>query len=419
MRRSKKDIIRLRSKGVMVLISFNFIMYSIMLLGFQPSSQFNIKLLIPFSMIAFSYAIFFYCLWTRVVVDYNNRRFIVYQINRKIVNFDEIESLSLYKREQIHINLNYKARVVIYCFACFPNRFRKEVLQKLNSAKENGVITRKKLNKKALIAISLILIISVIFFSAYGNRFNYSYELKEDGTYEITDIMIDWKTLRIPSTYRGKNVTSISYMFHSFNAEKIIISKNIDSLSSFFNTSLKEFVVSPANQYYSSYNGVLYDKNKRILIIYPSAKEVIEFSETTEIIGEFSFSNNSNIQEIEIPKSIYEIQGLAFTNCDDLESVIIRGNITTIGKGAFYNCNSLNSIIILGNVNNINALAFGNLYNLTSFTINSEIPPIISDNTFANSSDNLVIYVPIESINLYKNAEGWAHYEDRIFAIED
>jgi hypothetical protein len=83
-----------------------------------------------------------------------------------------------------------------------------------------------------------------------------------------------------------------------------------------------------------------------------------------------------------------------FFECTGLTSVFIPNSVTTIGEGAFKYCSSL-----------------------TLLTIENATPTDVEDSAFEEVSENITIYVPAESVEKYKAAEGWSEYADKIKAI--
>lgn len=76
-----------------------------------------------------------------------------------------------------------------------------------------------------------------------------------------------------------------------------------------------------------------------------------------------------------------------------ITAVTIPDNVSIIGNYAFYGCSSL-----------------------TSITVEATIPPTLGNNVFDNTN-NCPIYVPSESVNAYKTAEGWSDYKNLILPI--
>lgn len=104
----------------------------------------------------------------------------------------------------------------------------------------------------------------------------------------------------------------------------------------------------------------------------------------------------------------------------DLESLEIGNCVTSIGGHVFYGCYSLVSATIGDNVTSIGEYA---LYGcgLASITCLATVPPTLGSYAIADTAiayGEGYIYVPAESVNLYKEAEGWSEYSSRIQAIQ-
>ena len=87
-------------------------------------------------------------------------------------------------------------------------------------------------------------------------------------------------------------------------------------------TELKEFIVSEQNQNFSSIDGVLFNKDKTALILFPVGKS-----------GAYN-----------VPNSVTSIKGIAFLGCIGLTSVTIPNSVTSIGSSAFLGCTGLTEI---------------------------------------------------------------------------
>ena len=89
-------------------------------------------------------------------------------------------------------------------------------------------------------------------------------------------------------------------------------------------TSLTAITVDTHNSFYSSVDGVLFNKSQTTLIQYPGA-----------VAGNYT-----------IPNSVTSIGDGAFDYCTSLTSVTIPNSVTSIGDDAFYSCTNLTSITI-------------------------------------------------------------------------
>ena len=105
------------------------------------------------------------------------------------------------------------------------------------------------------------------------------------------------------------------------------------------------------NEYFTSENGVLFDKAKTILIAFPINKSVIyEIPDTVTRIGESAFAHYKGIS-VTLPESLTEIGDFAFAFSDALKTITIPANVTSIGDGAFSFIETLEEITVdSGNV---------------------------------------------------------------------
>ena len=258
--------------------------------------------------------------------------------------------------------------------------------------------------------------------------------------------------LEIPAQLGGKPVTAIKfhgdpYSFSGYTPlivvdetiySSIIIPDTVtiiegNSLSGIF---FSNIIVSPSNPVYESVDGVLFDKQQKMLVAYPGARTgAYQIPEGTTSIGEGAFSGckrtsgvsiplgvteigdyafywckeltdvelpsgvtsigeyalaGCGFSDIAIPDSITSIGYRAFSNCEKLTSISIPGSVTSIGASAFTNCSDLNSVIIPDSVTSIGYAAFYNCFSLTSITIPAGVTDI-DGNPFMRSGIKEVV----------------------------
>ncbi|MBR2072835.1 MAG: hypothetical protein IJ976_04120, partial [Alistipes sp.] len=69
-------------------------------------------------------------------------------------------------------------------------------------------------------------------------------------------------------------------------------------------------------------------------------------------------------------------------------------------------------------VKELNLSAFNHCSNQLCVYINNDIPPIVStESPIIQKKLDCKFYVPIGSVEVYKNADGWKEYADQIFGF--
>lgn len=164
---------------------------------------------------------------------------------------------------------------------------------------------------------------------------------------------------------------------------------------------LTRIEVDEQNPNYCSVDGVLFNKDKTILKLYPPNKSGITYNIPHSVItlGTAAFSECKNIQTITIPeevrfihdecflgctalKSITFTSGLlairdyAFMACKAIENIQLPESLQEIGEGAFMNCSSLIKINIPSKVNAIKPYTFNRCENLQNIYTGDHVEEI-------------------------------------------
>lgn len=159
-------------------------------------------------------------------------------------------------------------------------------------------------------------------------------------------------SLIIPRQVKNVRITCIASevfrnndLINDITISDSITSIDTDAFSDCQN--LRNIRVNKENTAFSDNNGVLFDKEQKILIYYPPGKSdsCYAIPDSVTLIEEQAFSCCSSLSSITIPNSVTLIGSMAFAGCSSLSSVIIPDSITLFEEDVFSYCSSLSSII--------------------------------------------------------------------------
>ena len=145
-----------------------------------------------------------------------------------------------------------------------------------------------------------------------------------------------------------------------------------------FCNKLTEIKVSSSNKYFSSKDGVLFNKNKTELIQYPRGKNATSYTipSTVKTIGDGAFNWCTKLKKVTISDGVVTIGTCAFEECSGLTSITIPKSVKLIGISAFYNCDGLTTVTIGSGVTRIDDWAFSYCDNIASITIPNSVKTI-------------------------------------------
>ena len=172
------------------------------------------------------------------------------------------------------------------------------------------------------------------------------------------------------------------------------------------NVGLTEISVDANNEKYASIEGVLYNKDKTKLLLYPRMKKENNFviPDSVTSIESPAFACCKNLTSITIPDSVTSIGDRAFEGCTNLTSITIPDSVTSIEEGLFWGCTNLTNITIPDSVTSIGERAFYDCKNLANISIPDNIKSIGLE-AFDNCNINLSVTLPeisIKEINFDK-----------------
>lgn len=176
--------------------------------------------------------------------------------------------------------------------------------------------------------------------------------------------------------------------FESSSLKSIFISKSVESIGETVFLSchdLETITVDEDNLYYSSdNNGVLFNKDKTVLIQYPLGNIESEYviPDSVLTIGFCSFSHCKYLETVFISDSVTEIESMAFSMYDSgsykLKNIFMGNNIIIIGDCAFNYNDNIENIELPDSLTTIESGAFSYCRNLKSISIPTSITTIES-----------------------------------------
>ena len=221
------------------------------------------------------------------------------------------------------------------------------------------------------------------------------------------------------------NVKYIDYTAFSEVNDNTILAGKFSSIS-----------VSENNQYFSSQDGILFNKNKTELVKFPEGKTDEQYvipSTVTKISGR-AFEHCVNLKDVTIPDGITEIgleafwkagltkvvipsmeslqSGYTFKECNNLESVVFKNGILFLYNYAFEDCENLTSVTIPESVISIGGGFFAGCGKLTEINIDSNNKKYCSENGIIYNKDKTEIIA-------YPSLKGTYTIPDYITSIGD
>ncbi len=136
---------------------------------------------------------------------------------------------------------------------------------------------------------------------------------------------------------------------------------------------LQTISIDENNEYFSYSDGVLFNKDKTILIAYlKDTRDSYDIPNTVSKIEDNAFKGSMNLRSVLIPSSVTTIGEECFHGCYNLSSFSIPSSVKEIGEWAFANT-AITSVVIPSSVTYINMFVFRSCSCLTSVTIPSTV----------------------------------------------
>ena len=245
--------------------------------------------------------------------------------------------------------------------------------------------------------------------------------IEKDGIfigYDWTDV----KKVNLPNTLKKLSQGSVFTYGCYYDLKQFHIPASVECIEEkVFNGDLSfaSFDVEPANKYFCSQDGVLYNKSKTRLIIYPpkSQRKKFVIPSTVESIDSCAFEHCENLYTIDFN----EVKVIGSETCKrswGIEEFICL-HTDTIKYDAFDFCAVISRPkkihLLLGrDIKYLNAHAFlsGEPSCIVCY---AEEPPYI-DGENLNTEKDCKIYVPLQSVYSYQRDEKWGKF--KIYPIQ-
>ena len=262
-----------------------------------------------------------------------------------------------------------------------------------------------------------------------------------NGVTHINDSAFSWmsnlSTINIPTTvtHIGENV-----YYKTDLVETLTIPSSVTHIGNlrFGGTTIN---VVGGNTVYSSQNGVLFDKQKTRLILYPPQKTTVNYTIPTSVesIEPYAFRNAIHLEEVHIPESVLSVGDSIFLEVNNLKRITVHVNntiysstpegvlfnkdktiliqyppngpyteytipdtVAVIRDNAFRNATKLTFHIIPSAVHTIGAFAFYNNTSATSINISDSVITI-GNASFYNLAPSAIVYVNALTYTTYYN----------------
>lgn len=203
-----------------------------------------------------------------------------------------------------------------------------------------------------------------------------------DGAFEDCDnltsiILPDSLRMISSSTFRG----CYDKIKEIYLPDNLLLSTSaMDCLSN-----LQRYLVSDKNKYHSAIDGVLFNKEKNMILRFPKGRGgAYSIPNGVSCIGGHAFKDCIKLTSIDIPGSVKSIGGYAFYECKGLSNINISDGVEKIELRAFDGVENCEKIHIPKSVNYIESYAFDYVGKLKEF--------IVSEDNMHYSSENGVLF---------------------------
>ncbi len=141
---------------------------------------------------------------------------------------------------------------------------------------------------------------------------------------------------------------------------------------------LENIFVDAGNSYYTDIDGVVYAKDRTIVLAYPvgNSRTSYTVADGTVKVGDAAFYGANHLTRVTLPSTVSEIGNEAFCACENMLSYSLPVGLTVIGKSAFAYNTSVQSYSLPANLTVIANSVFAGNTSLTSMQIPDNVQEI-------------------------------------------
>ena len=259
--------------------------------------------------------------------------------------------------------------------------------------------------------------------------------------YRITDNTAGAEKVSV-TAYTGPQ-TDVEYTETSLTIPKEVthggITYTVTSIEwvSSWGTTLQYVTVASDNAYLLAENGVIFNKDKTVLLGYLPGKPDAFYTVPSSVrkLGKASFRNISALTAVTLPNGLKTFDWYVFYECPNLatlnlpsslesigyrslysikvSSIVVPENITVLEDWFLYCCPELTSVVLPSTLTEIYQDSFSYDPKLKTVTCKAATPPVITagQEVFKNTPiGSATLRVPAGSKALYQAAEGWKDF---------
>ncbi|WP_253727230.1 leucine-rich repeat domain-containing protein [Treponema socranskii] len=202
-------------------------------------------------------------------------------------------------------------------------------------------------------------------------------------------------------------------------------------------TTLQSVTVASDNEFLSSQNGVIFNKNKTELLWYPCGKPDTSYAVPASVISleRSSFDEVAALSSVTLPNGLKRIGDYVFCGCPNLttlnlpsslefighyslcrikvSSIVVPENIKVLNNSFLVSCPELTSVELPSTLTQIRWYSLSRNPKLKTVTCKAATPPVITagQEVFKNTPIGFAtLRVPAGSKALYQAAEGWKDF---------